>query len=111
MRTTRKRDCRRRNFLVNFKDIFGENNFVIAPERYDAYYCQGRCPNSIYDGLNATFHAVIQTTQNSIDSSLVPAACCVPTTLKSLRLLYFDRNGHAKLVTINNMIVDGCGCH
>ncbi|KAL9978245.1 hypothetical protein ACROYT_G015740 [Oculina patagonica] len=110
-RTTANRDCSRRDFNVNFDDIYGDGNFVVAPESYNAYHCQGRCPFPLYDHLNATNHAVIQTLQHTISSSSVPAVCCVPTTLTPLTILYHDDDGNPQMRRMDNMIVQACGCH
>ncbi|KAL9978243.1 hypothetical protein ACROYT_G015738 [Oculina patagonica] len=112
VRTAANRDCSRRDFNVNFDDIYGDGNFVVAPDGYNAYHCEGRCPFPLSDHMNATSHAVIQTIQHTISSSSVPAACCVPTTLLPLNILYYDDQTPPVLQNrvMQDMQVEGCGC-
>ncbi|KAL9978242.1 hypothetical protein ACROYT_G015737 [Oculina patagonica] len=110
VRTTENYDCSRQNFVVNFTEIYGRGNFVVTPKVYNAFSCKGRCPFPLYQGLNATNHAVIQTIANLKNSRSVHPACCVPITLKPLNIMYKDNNGRLRGKGMKDMIVDKCGC-
>lgn len=101
--------CQRHALWVDFEDV-GWNDWIVAPRGYDAYYCKGECRIPMADHMNATNHAVVQTLVNSINSKLAPRACCVPTSLTSISLLYLDDQNKVVLKKYQEMAVTGCGC-
>lgn len=101
--------CQRRPLYVDFSDV-GWNEWIVAPAGYDAYYCHGECQMPFAEHLNATNHAVVQTIVNSINSDLAPKACCVPTQLNPVTLIYLDEQNKAVLKNYQDMSVVGCGC-
>ncbi|XP_039298905.1 protein DVR-1 isoform X2 [Nilaparvata lugens] len=102
----RKRCCRVPLEIV-FKDV--GFNFIIAPYKFDAGYCQGRCPPRFNV---ASHHALLQGLLWKIDHSLVPRPCCAPHVLQDLDFLHLDENDPSKLkvTTWTNMTVLECGC-
>lgn len=101
--------CQRKPLHVDF-DKVGWSDWIVAPTGYDAYYCQGECHFPFADHLNTTNHAVVQTLVNSINSDLAPKACCIPTQLKPISMLYLDANNKVVLKSYQDMEVVGCGC-
>lgn len=101
--------CRRRKMYVNFDD-FGWNNWIIAPKGYEAYYCRGSCAFPIPGHLYPTSHAVIQSTISSMNSKMMKPACCVPDKLKSIAMLYLDKNDEVKYQKREDMVVVSCAC-
>ncbi|CAH1791169.1 unnamed protein product [Owenia fusiformis] len=102
-------ECRRHPLYVDFKDV-GWNDWIVAPPGYQAYYCKGKCPFPLADHLNSTNHAIVQTLVNSVDPSAVPQACCVPTDLSAISMLYIDEKEKVVLKNYQEMVVEGCGC-
>ena len=113
LRKNRRKDgrenCRRHPLYVDFADV-GWNDWIVAPPGYDAYYCHGDCPFPLADHLNSTNHAIVQNLVYSTNPSLVPKACCVPTTLSSISMLYLDDENKVVLKNYQDMAVQGCGC-
>ncbi|KAI4463014.1 tgf-beta family [Holotrichia oblita] len=101
--------CRRHEMYVDFTDV-GWNNWIVAPPGYDAYYCHGECSFPFAEHMNTTNHAIVQTLVNSVNPSLVPKACCVPTQLNSISMLYLDDENKVVLKNYKEMAVVGCGC-
>ncbi|XP_023936626.1 protein decapentaplegic [Bicyclus anynana] len=101
--------CQRRPLFVDFADV-GWSDWIVAPHGYDAYYCQGDCPFPLPDHLNGTNHAIVQTLVNSVNPATVPKACCVPTQLSSISMLYMDEVNNVVLKNYQDMMVVGCGC-
>ncbi|XP_049867880.1 protein decapentaplegic isoform X2 [Pectinophora gossypiella] len=101
--------CQRRPLFVDFADV-GWSDWIVAPHGYDAYYCQGDCPFPLADHLNGTNHAIVQTLVNSVNPAAVPKACCVPTQLSSISMLYMDEVNNVVLKNYQDMMVVGCGC-
>ncbi|XP_039751611.1 protein decapentaplegic [Pararge aegeria] len=101
--------CQRRPLFVDFADV-GWSDWIVAPHGYDAYYCQGDCPFPLPDHLNGTNHAIVQTLVNSVNPATVPKACCVPTQLSSISMLYMDEMNNVVLKNYQDMMVVGCGC-
>lgn len=108
-RKGRKDNCRRHALYVDFTDVAWDD-WIIAPPGYNAYFCHGDCPFPLPDHLNATNHAIVQTLVNSANPAAVPRACCVPTELSSISLLYEDQNKTIMLKNYHDMVVEGCGC-
>ena len=111
-RKTKKGDkslCRRHPLYVDFSDV-GWNDWIVAPDGYNAYYCQGNCNFPLAHHLNSTNHAIVQTLVNSVDPSAVPKACCVPTELSAISMLYLDEWDKVVLKNYQDMVVEACGC-
>ncbi|XP_015276337.1 PREDICTED: bone morphogenetic protein 4 [Gekko japonicus] len=103
-----KKNCRRHALYVDFSDV-GWNDWIVAPPGYQAYYCQGDCPFPLADHLNSTNHAIVQTLVNSVNAT-IPKACCVPTELSAISMLYLDEYDKVVLKNYQEMVVEGCGC-
>ncbi|UYV78798.1 BMP2 [Cordylochernes scorpioides] len=108
-RRNRNKTCRRHRMYVDFNDV-GWNNWIVAPPGYDAYYCLGECKYPLPDHLNTTNHAIVQTLVNSLNPTAVPRACCVPTELSSISMLYINEYEKVVLKNYHEMVVEGCGC-
>lgn len=107
-RKKHKANCKRHSLYVDFSDV-GWNDWIVAPPGYHAFYCQGECPFPLADHLNSTNHAIVQTLVNSVNSN-IPRACCVPTDLSPVSLLYLDEYERVILKNYQDMVVEGCGC-
>jgi bone morphogenetic protein 2/4 len=94
-----RENCRRYPLFVDFADV-GWNDWIVAPPGYEAYYCHGDCPFPLADHLNSTNHAIVQTLVNSVNPSAVPKACCVPTQLSSISMLYLDEEDKVVLLSV-----------
>ncbi|KAJ8404890.1 hypothetical protein AAFF_G00332770 [Aldrovandia affinis] len=108
-RQARSDYCRRTSLHVNFKDI-GWDKWIVAPEEYDAFECRGVCYFPLTDDLSPTKHAVIQALVNLSNPKKANMACCVPTKLDPITILYKE-NG---IITVQHlykeMKVAECGC-
>ncbi|KAM7399308.1 hypothetical protein PAMP_018589 [Pampus punctatissimus] len=100
--------CRRHPLYVDFNDV-GWHKWIIAPSGYDAYFCLGECRFPLADHMNSSSHAMVQTLVNSVNGA-VPRACCVPTSLSPIALLYLDPQDRVVLKNYQDMSVEGCGC-
>ncbi|XP_028828331.1 bone morphogenetic protein 4 [Denticeps clupeoides] len=107
-RGKRNRNCRRHALYVDFNDV-NWNDWIVAPPGYQAYYCHGECPFPLADHLNSTNHAIVQTLVNSVNTN-IPKACCVPTELSAISMLYLDEHDKVVLKNYQEMVVEGCGC-
>lgn len=101
--------CQRKPLYVDFVDV-GWSDWIVAPPGYEAFYCEGECQFPIADHLNTTNHAIVQTLVNSLSPIHVPRACCVPTHLSSICMLYLDDQNKVVLKNYQDMTVVGCGC-
>lgn len=101
--------CQRKALYVDFATV-GWGDWIVAPRGYDAFYCQGECNLPFADHLNSTNHAVVQAMVNSINSDVAPKACCIPTELKPISILYLDDHNKVVLKSYKDMQVVGCGC-
>lgn len=101
--------CRRHELYVDFVDV-GWNDWIVAPPGYDAFYCSGNCPFPLSDHFNSTNHAIVQTLVNAVFPNTAPKACCVPTALAPISMLYVDEENKVVLKNYQDMSVLGCGC-
>lgn len=108
-RNVKSESCRRTPLFVNFKDI-GWDTWIIQPLGYEAYKCNGVCNPPMTSEVSPTKHAIVQTRLSLKSPEKVSPACCVPTKLEPISLLYHD-NG---VITFNHkyegMVVAECGC-
>lgn len=108
-RNAKSEPCKRTPLFVEFKDI-GWDSWIIQPLGYEAYECNGVCNPPLTDEVSPTKHAIVQTWLSVRNPERVSRACCVPTKLEPISLLYHE-NG---VITFNHkyegMVVAECGC-
>lgn len=104
-----RNSCRRRELYVDFSEV-GWNDWIVAPPGYEAFYCAGDCPFPMSDHFNATNHAIVQTLVHSMYPNSLPRACCVPTALEPISMLYVDEENKVVLKNYQDMSVLQCGC-
>ncbi|CAJ0574929.1 unnamed protein product, partial [Mesorhabditis spiculigera] len=92
--------CCRYHLEIDFKDF--EWGFVIAPSKYTAYYCAGRCrPGQSAKTLHARF----------MEIKMPQHMCCAPDKLGDFKLFHKGPGSNTAVVTtIRNMVVQSCGC-
>jgi hypothetical protein len=98
--------CCRYPLWVSFRDI-GWNNWVVEPEGYQAYYCDGSCPHRYkpahtFAGIKSAIHLV--------NPAAAPEPCCTGTKLSPLTLLHYDEWGLLKVTQYSDMVVQECKC-
>ncbi|CAB1311937.1 unnamed protein product [Coregonus sp. 'balchen'] len=101
--------CRRTSMRVKFKDI-GWDQWIVAPPEYDAFECRGVCYYPLNDDMTPSKHTLIQTLVNFKNPKKANMACCVPTKLAPITVMY-QENG---VITVRHMYeemkVAECGC-
>ena len=100
--------CTYVSFCKNlYKTLFTIENLFV----FQAYECTGRCFFPLSDHLSPTKHAIIQSLVHAMSPRRVSRACCVPTKLDPISILYIDEQG---IITFkykyDGMVVSQCGC-
>ncbi|XP_050161560.1 growth/differentiation factor 2 [Myiozetetes cayanensis] len=109
-RSTGANHCRRTSLHVNFEEI-GWDSWIIAPKDYEAFECKGGCFFPLTDNVTPTKHAIVQTLVHLQNPKKASKACCVPTKLDSISILYKDDAGVPTLIyNYEGMKVAECGC-
>ncbi|XP_007250299.3 bone morphogenetic protein 10 [Astyanax mexicanus] len=109
-RNAKGNHCKRTSLYVEFKDI-GWDSWILAPPGFEAYTCHGACSYPISSQLTPTKHAIIQTLFNLKSPQKASQACCVPTKLDPISLLYENENGNVIFQhKYEGMVVAECGC-
>lgn len=108
-RRRKKDSCRRKPLYVDFNQL-GWSNWVIAPRRYSAFFCQGLCEFPIDNHLKPTNHATVQTILNSVAPTLAPQACCSPNKFSAISILFIDTSDNIVYKKYEDMVVERCGC-
>ncbi|XP_020379889.2 bone morphogenetic protein 10 [Rhincodon typus] len=102
--------CKRSPLYVEFKDI-GWDSWIIAPSGYEAYECKGFCYYPLTEQVTPTKHAIVQTLVNLRNPKMAAKACCVPTKLDPISILYVDDAGAVTYkFKYEGMVVAECGC-
>ncbi|KAM7018454.1 bone morphogenetic protein 10 [Tautogolabrus adspersus] len=109
-RNAKGNHCKKQSLYVEFKDI-GWDSWILAPTGYDAFECSGICSFPLTKHVTPTKHAIVQTLVNINSPQKAERACCVPTKLDPISMLYLDDTG---VVTykykFEGMVVAECGC-
>ena len=98
--------CCRYPLWVSFREI-GWDRWILAPDGYRAYYCDGRCPPR---HRVATHYAGIRALVNGIRPDAAPPPCCAATRMAPLTIAHYNRDGRAVVSVFDDMIVDECMC-
>ena len=77
---------------MSFRDLNWQD-WIIAPDGYEAFYCHGECSFPLNSHMNATNHAIVQTLVHLMKPD-VPKPCCAPTKLSGISVLYFDESSN-----------------
>ena len=116
-------DCKRKDFIVNFKDI-GCDKWILYPTAFNAYYCSGSCaaPLTANDDnvlvttdtptidAKVTNHAQLMSIIEFKEKKRTKMTSCVPIKFKSLKVIYVNEEGEIDFKDFENMIVKQCGC-
>ncbi|KAL1789914.1 bone morphogenetic protein 10 [Sigmodon hispidus] len=101
--------CKRTSLYIDFKEI-GWDSWIIAPPGYEAYECRGVCNYPLAEHLTPTKHAIIQALVHLKNSQKASKACCVPTKLDPISILYLDKGVVTYKFKYEGMAVSECGC-
>ncbi|XP_006902599.1 PREDICTED: bone morphogenetic protein 10-like [Elephantulus edwardii] len=101
--------CKRTSLYIDFKEI-GWDSWIIAPPGYEAYECRGVCNYPLAEHLTPTKHAIIQALVHLKNSQKASKACCVPTKLEPISILYLDKGVVTYKFKYEGMAVSECGC-
>jgi hypothetical protein len=116
-------DCKRLDFIVNFKDI-GWEKWIVYPRTFNAYTCSGSCSapltnndqnifktsNSPQTDMQVTNHAQLMSIIEYKENRMDKMTSCVPTKFKPLKVIYINAEGEIDIQEYENMIVKQCGC-
>ncbi|KAJ7305278.1 hypothetical protein JRQ81_011194 [Phrynocephalus forsythii] len=107
-RNAKGSSCKRTSLHVDFKEI-GWDSWIIVPTGYDAYQCKGACSYPLDDHLT-TAHAMARTLVHLNNPQKASPACCVPTKLDPISLLYLEKGVVTLKTNYEGMSVSECGC-
>uniref|UniRef100_A0A674MT09 Bone morphotic protein 10 n=1 Tax=Takifugu rubripes TaxID=31033 RepID=A0A674MT09_TAKRU len=108
-RSARSEPCKRRPLFVDFKDI-GWDTWIIQPLGYEAYECKGACNPPMTSEVSPTKHAIVQSLLSAKSPKRASRACCVPTKLEPISLLYHENGVVTFKHKYEGMWLAECGC-
>ncbi|KAK9870250.1 hypothetical protein WA026_006337 [Henosepilachna vigintioctopunctata] len=98
--------CNRIDYYIDFRKLHW-SNFIIAPEGFMAYDCNGKCTR--HNSASFSNHIRMLTTFQDIDTRFrIP--CCVPIQFYSLPIMFYDKLGNIVIKVYKDMITARCGC-
>jgi len=100
--------CCRRPLWISFREI-GWDDWILAPDGYQAYYCYGSCPPGHRTAHNHAAIRELVLTAAPGGGLPVPRPACTATQLGSLALAHY-LNGRRVVSIFNDMIVEQCRC-
>lgn len=101
--------CKRTPLYVDFRDI-GWDSWIIQPRGYEAYGCNGVCNPPMTSEVSPTKHAIVQSLLSVQHPGKASLACCVPTKLEPISLLYYENGVVTFKQKYEEMVVAECGC-
>lgn len=101
--------CKKTPLYIDFKEI-GWDSWIIAPAGYEAYECHGVCAYPLTEHVTPTKHAIVQTLVHLKNPQKASKACCVPTKLDPISILYMDAGVVTYKFKYEGMVVSECGC-
>lgn len=108
-RSIKTEPCKRTPLYVDFRDI-GWDSWVIQPLGYEAYECNGVCNPPLTSEVSPTMHAIVQSLLSVRNPGRASLACCVPTKLEPISLLYHENGVVTFKHKYEGMVVAECGC-
>lgn len=108
-RSIKTEPCKRTPLYVDFRDI-GWDSWIIQPLGYEAYECNGVCNPPMTSEVSPTKHAIVQSLLSVRNPGKASLACCVPTKLEPISLLYHENSVVTFKHKYEGMVVAECGC-
>ena len=99
--------CRRVSLYASLKEL-GLSEEIIAPDGFNAYQCKGKCSSTQRKKFPNRW-AIMALLEKKKGIEIDDEACCVPTKLAPISALVFE-NGQIVLKTLDDMVVEECGC-
>ena len=109
--------CKRRSMVVDTKTI-GWDLYILAPQMFDAYRCDGKCTAYASKAVKRqTRHAVLQAVLAQLGTKSngrkTPFPCCAPSQFESIELLLHRKVSGQSVISLeqfSDMIVKSCAC-
>lgn len=100
--------CQRVALYVDFNEL-GLTENIVSPLGFKAYQCKGKC-SSTQQKKFPNRSPLMALLEKKSGIKIDDEACCVPTKLGSISLLYMNKNSKVVLRNIDGMVVEECGC-
>ena len=88
-------------------------DWIVAPQSYTAFRCEGVCKFPLNNKMNATNHAIMQSLIKLLgnEDADFPNPCCSPKLLDPLTVVYYHDSKTLLYKKYKDMVVRSCGCN
>lgn len=104
--TDKTTKCCRYPVTVNFDDF--KWDFIIAPRRYEAYFCLGECGPLSNQKFVHTHLTYMTPPGNNTHWPITP--CCTPRKMGPISMVFYGQEGNIHFGILPGMVVQRCGC-
>ena len=104
-------ECHLKEMIVTAESLSFGNLHVQIPKRFNAGVCSGHC-KKLQPSLH-TDHANILSLyyRNTLDISVIPSRCCVPTKFKKINMLFYNEKNRESIYKPNVPVqATECNC-
>ena len=101
--------CQKVRLYVDLKYL-GLSEDIIAPSGFQVNQCKGKCSSTQrkkFPNRSPLMALLERKTGLKMDDE----ACCVPTKLGPISILYLDKNSKVVQKKFDDMVVEECGCN
>ncbi|XP_013363836.1 PREDICTED: growth/differentiation factor 9 isoform X2 [Chinchilla lanigera] len=106
---TPRGECELHDFRLSFRQLRWDS-WIVAPQRYNPRYCQGRCPRAVRHRYGSPLHTLVQNVISEKLDAAVPAPSCVPAAYDPLSVLTVEPDASIAYKEYDNMIATRCTC-
>ena len=103
--------CHRKEMILTADSLSAGDVHVLLPKSFDAGVCEGHCKKLQLSPHTDHAHLLSLYYRNNVDLTEVPSKCCVPTSYKSINMVFYNATSNEHIIKQNVLAqVNECNC-